>query len=1085
MKLWAGVMGLALAAGLAGQLGAQAPQANDFRAMQWRYVGPPGNRTDAVTGVPGDPMTYYSGAAAGGIFKTTDGGLHWFPIFDSEPVMSIGALTVDSSDHNVIWAGTGESFLRSHISIGAGIYKSTDAGATWKFMGLKPTGRITRIVVDPHNAQIVLACAIGTTYGPQPDRGVFRSADGGATWTKTLFVDENTGCSGLDMDRSNPRILFAGMWQFEQKTWGQTSGGSSSGVFKSTDEGLTWTRLSGHGLPHAPLGKINVAIAPSDPSRVYAMIETGDGFIIDGKHTQPGVLWMSNDDGATWTMMSANPGLQSRTHYYNRAAVASDDPNEIYFLGNSFLHSLDGGRDLAPMASPGGDNHDMWIDPTNSANMAVANDSGVSITHDRGRVWNHISLPIAQIYHVTTDDAIPYHLFGNKQDGSSYRGPSQTGAGGRFFGFGGRGGAAQLGAPIPSSEWTSVGGGESGWAQPDPVDSNIVWSSGSGDGSLGGEVTRMDLRTGQIRNVEIWPDTTLGSNASEVKYRFMWEFPLTISPFDHNTLYAGSQFVHVTHDGGASWQIISPDLTLNDKSKQGVSGGLTPDNIGVEYFDTIFSIAESPKQRGLIWVGTNDGQVQLSRDSGKTWTNLSKNLPNLTQFATISNIEPSHFDPATAYLTVDGHLVDNRDPHVYRTTDYGATWNEITSGLPIEPNGYAHQVIEDPSQKGLLFLGTEGGVYVSFNNGDQWQPLQFNLPHVPVYGLTVQTRAHDLDIATYGRGFWILDDITPLERAATAGGTPVAGLLPVRDSYEFRGGGFGFGGGNDNTVGHNPPAGADINYYLPQAVRGGVRIAIANAAGETVRTLRGPGAQGLNRVWWDFRVEPSQRPMLHTVPEGMLSVSLNTRGERPVPYVNAITLTMPPGKYTAKLDLDGAATSQSLTVLKDPRSTATPADFAAQFKLATALRGEMNQFAQLVRHADALRVQLRTLRQVTLPLDPGSAPLRSQAAAVDAKLVEIESHLYKNQTTGAGEDEDRQPPGLGDAIDHLFQDVTSADFPPTQQELEVNQLLIQRLAQYGAAVNQIVATDVAALNRSLGEHKLGSLSAIATAESRR
>ncbi|MGH9519553.1 MAG: WD40/YVTN/BNR-like repeat-containing protein, partial [Terriglobales bacterium] len=408
MKLWAGVIGLALVAGLS----AQAPQANDFRAMQWRYVGPPGNRTDAVTGVPGDPMTYYSGTAAGGIFKTSDGGLHWSPIFDSEPVMSIGALTVDPSDHNVVWAGTGESFLRSHISIGAGIYKSTDAGATWKFMGLKPTGRITRIVVDPRNPEIVLACAIGTTYGPQPDRGVFRSADGGATWTKTLFVDENTGCSGLDMDRSNPRILFAGMWQFEQKTWGQTSGGSSSGVFKSTDEGLTWTRLSGHGLPHAPLGKINVAIAPSDPSRVYAMIETGDGFIIDGKHTQPGVLWMSSDDGATWTMMSSNPGLQSRTHYYNRAAVASDDPNEIYFLGNSFLHSLDGGRDLASMASPGGDNHDMWIDPTNSANMAVANDSGVSITHDRGRVWNHISLPIAQIYHVTTDDAVPYHLFG-------------------------------------------------------------------------------------------------------------------------------------------------------------------------------------------------------------------------------------------------------------------------------------------------------------------------------------------------------------------------------------------------------------------------------------------------------------------------------------------------------------------------------------------------------------------------------------------------------------------------------------------------------------------------------------------------
>ncbi|MGH9482545.1 MAG: WD40/YVTN/BNR-like repeat-containing protein, partial [Terriglobales bacterium] len=434
---------LATAAGVAlavAAVAAQAPSPASFAQLRWRYVGPPGNRTDAVSGVPGDPASYYVGAAAGGIFKTTDGGLHWRPIFDAESVMSIGALTVAPSDHNVIWAGTGESFLRSHVSIGDGVYKSTDAGATWKHMGLDRTGRIARIVVDPRDPETVLACAIGTTYGPQPERGVFRSTDGGQTWSKTLFVDENTGCSELAQDASNPRIVFAGMWQFIQKTWGQDSGGPGSGIYKSSDGGATWAKLEGHGLPHAPLGKINVAIAPSEPERVYAMIETGDGFTINGHATQPGVLWMSSDGGANWTLMSSNPGLQSRTHYYNRAVVSSDNPNEIYFLGNSFIHSLDGGRTATPMASPGGDNHDMWIDPANAANMAVANDSGVSITHDRGVVWNHVALPIAQIYHVATDNAIPYHLFGNKQDGGSYMGPSQTGAGGRGGFGGGRGG---------------------------------------------------------------------------------------------------------------------------------------------------------------------------------------------------------------------------------------------------------------------------------------------------------------------------------------------------------------------------------------------------------------------------------------------------------------------------------------------------------------------------------------------------------------------------------------------------------------------------------------------------------------------
>ncbi|MGH9471308.1 MAG: glycosyl hydrolase [Terriglobales bacterium] len=1075
---WTAVAAAGLGLAMMTAAGAQAPAApapGSYTALYWRYVGPPGNRTDAVSGVPGDPMTYYSGTASGGIFKTTDGGLHWQAIFDHEPVLSIGALAVASSDHNVVWAGTGEAFIRSHISIGDGVYKSTDAGATWQHMGLDQTGRIARIVIDPTNPDVVLACALGTTYGPQPERGVYRSADGGATWTKSLFVDENTGCNGLAMDPSNPRILFAGMWQFVQHTWNEDSGGPSSGIYKSTDEGRTWTHLTGHGLPHSPLGKINLAIAPSDPQRVYAMIETGDGTVENGQPTQIGVLWMSDNSGASWTLMNSNPGLQSRTQYFNRPAVSSDNPNEIYFCGNSFLHSLDAGRDLARMGSPGGDNHDMWIDPNNASNMAVANDSGISISHDRGAIWNHVPLPIAQIYHVATDNDVPYHLFGNKQDGGSYMGPSQTGSRG-FGGRGGRGGAAQVGAPIPSAAWTSVGGGESGWAQPDPADNNIVWSSGSGDGSLGGVVTREDLRTGQIRNVEIWPDDTLGAPADQVKYRFMWEFPLMFSPFDHNTVYAASQVIHVTHDGGASWQVMSPDLTRNDKSKQGYSGGLTRDNIGVQYFDTVFSVAESPKQKGLIWAGTNDGLVQLTRDDGKTWTNLSANLPGKPEYGIVSNIEPSYFDASTAYLTVDAHQMDDRDPYVYRTTDYGATWTKITDGLPTtEPNSYAHEVIEDPNHQGLLFLGTEGGVFVSFDAGDHWQSLQNNLPHVPVYGLTVQKRQHDLDIATYGRGFWILDDITPLEQLATSSTGAAATLFPIRPAYEFRGGG-GFGrGGNDATEGNNPPAGPDITYYLPQAAEGRGRLSIVDAAGKTVRTLAAPTGAGLHRVWWDMRGTASAPLRLYTMPPHMPSVTLNAAGWRNVPYVSPMTLSYPPGAYTVKLTVGGQTYSQPLELRKDPRSPATPADFAAQFKLEQAIYGEFNQYARLLDETEAVRVQLRALG-VTLRLDGNGRPLTQQAQTVDAKLVALEAKLFKNETSGQGEDEDRQAPGLGGTLDFLYQDVASADYPPTQQEVEVNQLILQRLAADRAELGQIESRDVAALNAALAQHKLAGIS---------
>jgi photosystem II stability/assembly factor-like uncharacterized protein len=638
-----------------------------YQSLDWRFIGPEGNRFSAAAGIPGDPHTYYVGAASGGIYKTVDGGVNWEAIFDDQPAQSIGSLAVSLSDPNVVWAGTGEGKIRSHISLGEGVYKSTDAGETWTLMGLERTGRIPRLVIHPDDPDVVLVCAMGHAYGPQPERGVYRTADGGVTWDHVLFVDEDTGCSDLAMDPVNPRVLFAGTWQLEIHTWGRTSGGPGGGLHVSRDGGLTWTRLSGNGLPTKPVGKVAVAIAPSNTQRVYAMFETGDGIPWDGQPTEDGQVWRSEDGGHQWSLITRNRNAMGRPHYYSRVAISPDDENEAYFLTASFSVSLDGARtiDVVPRPrAPGGDHHDMWIDPTDGNRMIVAHDQGLSISINRGKTWFRQRLTNAQMYHVTADNMIPYNVLGNKQDEPTYRGPSNSRLGGRG---------------IPRGMWHHVGGGESGWATPDPVDPNIVWSSASGSGMVGGIVVRYEEDRRQYRSVEVWPEQSRGA-AAGVRYRFVWDAPLHISPHDHNTVYVGSQHVHRTRNGGQSWEVISPDLTLNDRSRMGPSGGLTGDNIGVEYAGTVFGIAESPIEEGLIWAGTNDGRLHLTRDGGTTWTDVTGNVPGLPEWIAVRSIAPSRHTPGTAYVAADGHQVNIRDPHVYRTRDYGERWEKITDG---------------------------------------------------------------------------------------------------------------------------------------------------------------------------------------------------------------------------------------------------------------------------------------------------------------------------------------------------------------------------------------------------------------------
>jgi photosystem II stability/assembly factor-like uncharacterized protein len=1047
------------------------PGPDVYSRLRWRYIGPEGNRISAVAGVPGDPLVYYAGSASGGIAKTTDGGVHWQHIFDDQPVQSIGSLAVAASDPNIVWAGTGEAWIRSHISVGEGIFKSTDAGRTWTRMGLEKTGRIGRVVIDPVNPDVVLACALGHAYGPQPERGIFRTTDGGKNWTRVLFVDENTGCSEIAMDPSNARILFAGMWQLVIHTWGRQSGGPGSGLFMSRDGGVTWTKLTGRGLPTKPVGKVMPAIAHSNPKRVYATIETGDGLPWNGQDTDRGQLWRSEDGGENWRMVNADRNVLGRTAYYARMAVSTDNENETYYLNASFSKSIDAGATLVAtqgLEAPGGDHHDMWIDPTNGNRMIVGHDQGVSVSQTRGRTWLKQRLANAQLYHVTVDNQIPYYLYTNKQDGPSYRGPSNSrldeGGGG---GGGGRGG-------IPRGMWHSIGGGESGFATPDPVDPNIVWSTASGSGSVGGIVVRYEESRRQMRNVEVWPDSENGP-AADLKYRFIWDAPFHISPHDRNKVYIGSQHLHQSTDGGQSWQEISPDLTLNDKTRQQSSGGLTPDNIGVEYGSVIHAIAESPKQAGVIWAGTNDGLVQVTRDGGKTWTNVAKNMPNLPPWGTVGNVEPSRHDAGTAYVAIDFHQENNRDPFVYKTNDYGATWKSITNGIPRSMLSYAHCVREDPVKRGLLYLGTENGVYVSVDDGENWQSLQNNLPHAPAYWLVVQEHFNDLVVGTYGRGAWILDDVTPLRDMTAQVLNADAHLFPVRQAYRFRAITAPAVPYDDQTIGENPPYGAGINYFLKSAPTGNVTVTIQDSKGQTVRTLQGPRGAGLNRVYWDLRDAPSKRVTYRTSPLHAPEIRVGPDGIRESEGGfggggGGIAILQPPGTYTVKLSVGGRDYTQQLRVLKDPHSAGTEADIAAQQQMLMSVRRDLDEAVDAVNSAELVRAQIVNLKNLTQDTE-----LRRAADELDQKLVAVEGTLVELRATGRGQDGVRFGSKLVQKFGYLANGLASGDFKPTNQQMAVQKDLQDRFKRAQGQLGDVFSRELAAFNDMLRRASLPNI----------
>jgi len=1033
------VLGALLAAAT---LSAQTLREDSLKGMKWRLIGPfRGGRVLAVAGVPSDPNVYYFGAVAGGVWKSANGGLTWTPMFEKESVSSIGSIAVAPSDPNVIYVGTGEACIRGNISFGDGVYKSVDAGKTWKNIGLRDTRHISHLLVHPHNPNIVFVAALGHAYGPNTERGVFRSTDGGATWEKVLYKDEKTGAIDLTFDPNNSNILFAALWEAYRTPWSLTSGGPGSGLYKSTDAGTTWKRLEGHGLPKGVLGRIGVSVSGADSNRVYALIEAEEGG-----------LYRSEDAGETWHRTNDDHRFTQRAWYFHHIFADPKLVDGVYVLNTGFFRSTDGGKTFQILPAPHGDHHGLWIDPTNSQRMINSNDGGANVTTDGGKTWTRQdNQPTAQFYHVATDNRVPYYVYGAQQDNSTVAIASRSDRG-----F------------IDRSDWYPVGGGESGYIVPSPLDPNIVYA-----GSYDGLITRFDKRTGQAQDVTIWPDNPMGAGVGELKHRFQWTAPIAVSPHDPNVLYQGGEALFKSTNGGMSWTAISPDLTRNDKSKQQSSGGpITKDNTSVEYYDTIFAVAESPMQKDLIWAGTDDGLVHLTRDGGKSWNNATPR--EMPEWSLVSLIEASPHDAAKAYLAVDTHKLDIYRPYIFRTNDFGKTWTKIVAGLP--ENTYVHAVREDPRRRGLLFAGTETGVFVSFDDGARWQPLQLNLPTTPIHDLRVKD--DDLVVATHGRSFWILDNVTPLRQLDENVAKADVHLYQPAPAYRFRGPGFVIPGA-ERLAGLNPPTGAIVDYALKTATQDEITLEILDGQGKLVRKYTSrkmeeaeppsefpelhrppdqlPTEAGLNRYVWDLRYAPPSK-----VPGAVYW------GGRPVGPLAV------PGTYQAKLAVAGKSYTAPLEIKADPRVQASRADLQKQFELAIQIRDRTSAALEAVNQIRALRAQLESLRK-RLAANAQYKSIATAAEQLGKKMTSVEEALIQAKSKSS-EDPLNYPIRLSEKLMALHSTVESADAAPTQQSYEVFQELSGKVEGQLAQWREIVSKDLAALNEMMRKENVPGLS---------
>jgi photosystem II stability/assembly factor-like uncharacterized protein len=996
-----------------------------YGSLEYRELGPfRGGRAAAVTGVPGQPNLFYFGATGGGVWKTHDGGKTYANISDGFFGGSIGSIAVAKSDPNVIYVGGGEVTVRGNVSSGYGVWKSEDAGKTWQFAGLPKSRHIPRIVIDPQNPEIVYAAVLGNIYKPTQDRGVYKSINGGKTWTKILFTDPQAGAVELVMDPNNPRNLYAATWRLQRTPYSLSSGGEGSALWKSTDRGTTWKEISTHkGFAEGTLGIIGVTVSPLDSERVWAIVE----------NKEKGGVYRSDNGGESWKQVNNSRALRQRAWYYTKIYADTQDVDGVYVMNVSYHHSTDGGKTFSSHRAPHGDHHDLWIAPEDNQRMIIGDDGGAQVSYDGGESWStYHNQPTAQFYRVTTDNAFPYRIYVAQQDNSTLRVNHRS-----------------FGRSIGEDDWEATAGGESAHIAIDPTNDEIVYG-----GSYGGYLTRVNHDNGSERAINVWPDNPMGYGAEGMKYRFQWNFPIVFSKHNPKRLYTFSNQVHVTENEGQSWDIISPDLTRNDPNRLKTSGGpITQDNTSVEYYCTIFAANESALQEGLLWVGSDDGLVHLSKDGGKNWTNITpKGMP---EWMMINSIEPSPFDAGTCYIAGTRYKLGDFTPYLYKTTDFGESWTRINKGIPAEH--FTRVVRADPSRKGFLYAGTETGMYVSFNDGDSWEAFQQNLPIVPITDLAIKDNS--LIVATQGRSLWILDDLTVLHQLESDTSKPV--LYAPKPTYRVQ----GSGGRSSLTEGTNLPNGVITHFYIPEtgAKNDSVSLSFYEEDGSLIKRFSSNDKKnklslkkGGNQFVWNMRYDGAERL------KGMILWGASLRGAKAVP-----------GKYTVTLSYNGKDESKTFEILPSPLAETSVAQMQEQFEFINGINETIDKAHKAIKKIRGVNQKL-TEFQTNFKENEAAKELRASAKELTKKLSDVEKTLYQTQNR-SNQDPLNFPIRLTNKLGHINNLVMRNDFPPTAQDMAVRDELTQAIDEQLTIYTTLMKKDIPAFNAAFKELSLDYL----------
>jgi len=1005
-----------------------------YSNLKYRDIGPfRGGRSAAVCGVAGNPELYYFGSTGGGVWKTEDAGQSWKNISDGYFGGSIGAVSVAPSNPNIIYVGGGEVTVRGNVSHGYGMWKSMDAGETWEYTGLKEGQYIPRVRIHPENPNLVYAAVLGHVFGPNPERGVYRSKDGGKSWEKVLYVNENTGAVDLILDPFNPRVIYASTWRVRRTPYSLESGGEGSGLWKSTDGGDTWQNISKNkGLPDGTLGIIGITASPVKRNRLWAIVEAKDGGV-----------FRSDDAGRTWVKTNSERNLRQRAWYYSRIYADSQNEDKVYVLNVGFWVSKDGGKSFSSIGTPHGDHHDLWISTDDSEHMIIGDDGGAQVSLDGGHNWStYMNQPTAQFYRVVTDNHFPYRIYAAQQDNSTIRIPYRSFSNG-----------------ISEEDWETTAGGESGYIAPDPKNPDIVYG-----GSYGGYLLRENHKTGETRLVDVWPDNPMGWGAKDIKYRFQWNYPILFSTHDKNTLYCAANVLFKTTNEGQSWKQISPDLTRNDTTKMKSSGGpITKDNTSVEYYGTIFAVCESALEPNVIWTGSDDGLIYVTRDGGENWKNVTPPTSIMPEWIMINSLEPNPIEKGGVYVAATSYKSDDYTPYLYKTTDYGKTWTKITNGIP--ETHFTRVIRADKNRPGMLFAGTESGMYISFNDGELWQPFQLNLPIVPITDLTIKN--NDLIVATQGRSLWILDDLTTLQQLTNENIQKDVVLFDQRDSYRV------FGGGGGNGTGENPPSGAVIDFYLKNKPDSSatVQLDFMDRQGNRIKSFKTSATEkeleddlslgklevkkGLNRFAWNLRY-----PDAKGFP-GLIMWGGSLRGPVAVP-----------GNYKVRLTVDSTSVEKPFNILPNPNFSATENDYQLQFNFLQEVRNKLTEAHQCILDIRELRKQLSTLKA---RLDTATnADIVKLAENISKKISTIEKALYQTNNKSQ-QDPLNFPIRLNNKLAALAGVVAASDFRPTDQSVEVKNELTAAINKELEAFKKIKNDDIPQLNDLIWKAKIPTI----------